>query len=168
MGITLNTDPSSNRLLDYVDAGHANEFYDRRSVSGNIHMFLNAPIQWSSKKIHSVIKSTMEAEYVTMSDACYDSKYLLMICSHVYPSIKAVDILTDSLAAKSIAEGSGQVRKVKHLDTRQHIVRQMVLEGQATLQWIASKLNIADILTKHVGDRRLFLSLRDKFLSHLE
>jgi hypothetical protein len=167
MGITLNANPSMKYLVNYVDAGHANEFYDRRSVSGNIHMFLNAPIQWSSKKIHSVIKSTMEAEYVSMSNACYDSKYLLMICSHVFPSIKGVDIFTDSVAAKSIAEGTGQVRKVKHLDTHQHIVRQMVLEGKANLHWISSKDNISDLLTKHVGNHRLFLSLRDMCLSQL-
>ena len=82
-------------------------------------------------------------------------------------AFKGVDIFTDSVAAKSIAEGTGQVRKVKHLDTHQHIVRQMVLEGKANLHWISSKDNISDLLTKHVGNHRLFLSLRDMCLSQL-
>jgi hypothetical protein len=68
--------------VNYVDAGHANEFYDHCSVTGNMHMFLNAPIQWSSKKIHSIIKLTMEAEYVSMSSNMFD----------IFSSIKGVDI----------------------------------------------------------------------------
>jgi hypothetical protein len=55
----------------------------------------------------------------------------------------------------------------EHLDTHQHIVQQMVLERKANLHWISSKDNISDLLTKHVGNHHLFLSLRDMCLSQL-
>jgi hypothetical protein len=167
LGIIINKNGDATVIINFADAGHANEFLQRRSVSGNIFLFTGTPIMWASKKIHSVIKSAMEAEYIAMSDAAYDGKYMLMICKYVTPHIKHIDMFVDNKAAKSIAEGTGQVRKVKHLETHFHIVRQMVLEQQIRLEWISTKLNISDIFTKHIGNKKMFMELRDKILEAL-
>lgn len=164
LGIVLNCDSNSQILQCYCDAGHANESMERRSIHGNIYLFTSSPIQWTSKRIHSVIKSAMEAEYIALSEACHDGKYLLMICKDTQPNISSIHMMTDNTAAKSIAEGSGQVRKVKHLETRFHMVRQMILEKQIELKWIPTKENTSDIFTKHIGNKKLFKEIRDRIL----
>ena len=164
MGITINSKCEGSVFSCYTDAGHANQSLMCKSISGYIFYFLGSPIIWSSKRIHSVVKSAMEAEYIAMSDAAYEAKYLLMIYNEVFSKIVKVDMFSDNSAAISVSNSSGQVRKVKHLQTRFHIIRQMISEGDIEVRWIASRNNIADIFTKHIGEKKLFLELRDKII----
>ena len=70
----------------------------------------------------------------------------------------------DSEPARRIASGDASLRKVKHIETRYHYVRDMVTDKQLELRWITKEKNRADILTKAMDNRRLFTSLRDEFL----
>ena len=87
-----------------------------------------------------------------------------MIYNEVFSKMVKVDMFSDNSAAISVSNSSGQVRKVKHLQTRFHIIRQMISEGDIEVRWIASRNNIADIFTKHIGEKKLFLELRDKII----
>jgi hypothetical protein len=109
----------------------------------------------------------MEAEYIMLSDAAYEGRYWLMICKTVAKDITRINMFTDNTAAKCVAEGSGQVRKVKHLETHFQIIHQMVPEGQVNLTWVSMKDNIADIFTKHIGDKKTFIGIRDKILERV-
>lgn len=164
MGIVISAKCVGNSFKCYTDAGHANECMQRRSVSGSVFFFLGTPIFWNSKKIHSVVKSAMEAEFIAMSEAAYECKYIQMICSEVFSETMCIDMCSDNSAAISVSNGIGQIRKVKHLHTRFFIIRQMVDEGAIELRWVPTKENIADIFTKHIGSKRQFISLRDLLL----
>jgi hypothetical protein len=60
----------------------------------------------------------MEAEYIALSDASLEAKYIQNILKELWPSTEKFTIFTDSEAARKVATGTGQVRKVKHLETR--------------------------------------------------
>ncbi len=60
----------------------------------------------------------MEAEYIALSEASMEAKYIQNILKELWPSTKKFIIFTDSEAARKVATGTGQVRKVKHLETR--------------------------------------------------
>jgi hypothetical protein len=99
----------------FVDSGHANEILWRQSTTGYAIFFLGNLVHWGSHKIHTVVKSSMEAEYIALSEASLEAKYIL---KELWPSTKKFTIFTDSQAARKVATGTGQVRKVKHLETR--------------------------------------------------
>jgi len=55
---------SSMELISYSDADWCGEKHDRKSTSGYLFKFLNAPISWCAKKQPVIALSTCEYEYI--------------------------------------------------------------------------------------------------------
>ena len=61
------------------DSDFANDKETRISVYGYIVFFCGEPISWKSKSIKSVVLSTTEAEYVTVSEVAKEIKFLYQL-----------------------------------------------------------------------------------------
>lgn len=57
-------------------------------------------------------------------------------------------IFCDNDGARSLTETTKQHGVSKHIDTRQHYIRELVEEHRITVQRVESAANLADILTK--------------------
>ncbi len=57
----------ANRLFGYVDADHASDSDDSKSVGGYVLMLNGAAISWSSRKIKVVAISSFESEWYSAS-----------------------------------------------------------------------------------------------------
>ena len=53
----------------YSDASHGGDFDDGKSTTGWVFMINNGPVSWSSHKQSTVAISTMEVEYMALSEA---------------------------------------------------------------------------------------------------
>ncbi|KAG2857507.1 hypothetical protein PC114_g28481 [Phytophthora cactorum] len=60
----------------YSDADWAGDLADRKSTSGYTFMLMSAPVSWGSKKQSSVSLSTSEAEYIALSLAIQEGKWI--------------------------------------------------------------------------------------------
>ena len=60
-----------------------------------------------------------------------------------------IQLLTDASAAKGISQRTG-LGKVRHLETSQLWLQDLVLAGRITVKKISTDENLADMLTKHV------------------
>ncbi|KAG2775354.1 hypothetical protein Pcac1_g13982 [Phytophthora cactorum] len=60
----------------YSDADWAGDHSDRKSTSGYLFQVLGGPIPWGSKKQSSVSLSTSEAEYIALSLAIQEGKWV--------------------------------------------------------------------------------------------
>ena len=60
----------------YADADWAGDHADRKSTSGYAFIVMGAPVSWKSKKQSSVSLSTSEAEYVALSLAIQEGKWM--------------------------------------------------------------------------------------------
>ena len=60
-----------------------------------------------------------------------------------------IHLLTDASAAKSISQRTG-LGKVRHLETSQLWLQDLVLAGRVVVQKVPTDQNLADMLTKHV------------------
>jgi hypothetical protein len=69
VGLTYTKQPKqlANRLYGYVDADHASDSDDRKSVGGYVLMLGGAAISWSSRKIKVVAISSFESEWYSAS-----------------------------------------------------------------------------------------------------
>ena len=56
-------------LTGYVDSDWGGDTINRRSNTGYVTYLSGGPISWNSRKQKSVALSTMEAEYMALSDA---------------------------------------------------------------------------------------------------
>ncbi len=72
----------------HADADFASETETRRSISGNIHFYNNAPIAWSSRRQITEVLSTTEAEYISYSGAARHAQYLRSLLAELGHSIR--------------------------------------------------------------------------------
>src|SRR5208282_84200 len=96
------------------------------------------PISWQSRKQPTVALSTMEAEYMALSDG------IQLGISLIQPTIT----FTDNQAAIALADGEGDYRRAKHIDIRYHFIRDHLLRGTVEINYIPSEQQPADFLTK--------------------
>ena len=163
-GILLNSDPKMSYITAYCDASHGDPAIQRKSTTGFMFFLCGAPFYWASRRQKVVSISSCEAEYYAMSEMAMESQFFLQIFKEIFDKTKGVIAYVDSEPARRIASGDASLRKVKHIETRYHYVRDMVTDKQLELRWITKEKNRADILTKAMDNRRLFTSLRDEFL----
>ena len=57
------------KLIGYTDSDYGSNLIDRKSTMGYVFVFNKGPISWSSRKQPTVAMSTMEAEYMALSDS---------------------------------------------------------------------------------------------------
>jgi hypothetical protein len=132
----------------YCDADWAGSLDDRRSTSG-VLLLLNgcSPIIWQSKKQATVALSTAEAEYMAMSAAVTEARWLVQLLQEMGQQVALPVVLhTDSQAAHGIATSSGLSHaRRKHIDIRHHFVRELVQSGWLRVDWVQSSKQIADV-----------------------
>ena len=136
-------------LQGYSDADYASNLDDRRSITGYVFMFAGAPLSWNSMTQHSVSLSTMESEYYAVCKATQEAIYLRMLFEESGIKVDApLTIFEDNQACIAFTKQPGEHTRTKHIDVRACFVRQWVEHGELVLEPIATKEQLADILTK--------------------
>lgn len=70
-------------LIGYVDSDWAGDTSDRRSCTGYVMFLSGGPVNWNSKKQKTVALSTMEAEYMALSEARKEIIYLRNLLNYM-------------------------------------------------------------------------------------
>jgi ribonuclease HI len=150
--ITYQGSPSPNEPIGYSDASFATDPDDRKSTSGYVFILANGPISWQSNKQSTVALSTMEAEYIALSEAAKEAKFLRHLISTINKPITGPTIVkTDSQAALERFKNNIRHARTKHIDTRHHFIRNVYTSGEIDLRHVSAESQAADILTKPLG-----------------
>ena len=132
-------------MVCYVDSS----WESKRSVSGHIVYRCGGPIVWSSRKQKATALSTAEAEIVAASEAIKSVLALRLILRDIGKEVKGPTVLfEDNQAAIYFAQNEATPPRMKHIDLREHFVRDYVQSGDVRLAKIASAENCADLFTK--------------------
>ena len=140
-------------LHGYSDASGASDPDDRCSTSGYIFFYYGAPIVWGSRKqTYAVALSSMEGEYLALTEAAKEAMFLRNLLSSLdlqqeHPTL----ILTDSEAALKHVKNNVNHPRSKHIDTRHHYIRHVFNSGDIDIRHVPSASQTADILTKPLG-----------------
>lgn len=138
-------------LVGYVDSDYANCEDTRRSTTGFIFFYNGTPVSWRSSRQKLVTGSTCEAEYVAAYEAAKEAIWLRNVILYLGipgTEIGAVPLYIDNRAARILAENPVHHDRTKHIDIKFHFIRERVQLGQISVREVASKDNIADLLTK--------------------
>ncbi|XP_065084810.1 uncharacterized protein LOC135707021 [Ochlerotatus camptorhynchus] len=145
----------SQALLGFSDADWAGDLTTRRSTSGFVFMFSGGTISWASRGQASVTLSSMEAEYIALSEACQEVAWLRQLLSDFGEHQKEATIIReDNQGCIAFVETERVNRRSKHIDTRQKFVQELCLSGQIALQYCPTDQMAADILTKPLGPQK--------------
>ena len=163
LGITYGgTDINNKDVLSmYVDADWANSVDDRKSVTGFVSILNNGPVSWRSTIQRSTAKSSTEAEYYALSEACDEAVWLRKLLRGIkHEQKKATVIFEDNKSCVNLATNPLSHKRTKHIETRYHYLRDIINKGEAVLEYIKGTLNPADIFTKSAKTHKKFLDDR--------
>jgi hypothetical protein len=138
----------SDEIIGYCDSDYASCQDTRRSQTGWVFMMFGGPICWQSKCQATVATSTVEAEYQACSAAAREALWLRQLFVDLDIPHKTMTIMCDSTGALSAMMNSQVSQRVKHIDVIHHFVRERCHLGHIKFNFVESKKNVADMLTK--------------------
>ena len=153
VGITYSKqtdDLLANRLFGYVDADHASDADDRKSVGGYVLMLNGGAISWSSRKIKVVAISSFESEWYSASICGCEVKAMRRLLEEMgYPQSAPTTLFEDNAACIYSSEADRPMNPCsKHIDIRVFKLKEFVQEGTLKLVKVATERQMADNLTK--------------------
>ncbi|KAG6578190.1 Integrase catalytic core protein [Phytophthora cinnamomi] len=142
----------------YSDADWAGDLSDRKSTSGYLFQVAGGPISWGSKKQSSVSLSTSEAEYIALSLAIQEGKWVhKLLCEirvaagGVTPELK---IFEDNQSCIKMTKNPANHGRAKHIDIKYHHIRDEVKRGEVIVEYCETATMLADIMTKGLAGPR--------------
>ena len=153
--ITIIPDPNFDRgniqLAVFTDADWAADPLHRRSMSGYF-IFMNHNLISSACKYHvTQCMSSIDAEYMGATFASMEMLFIHHLIEEFEETFKIalpIPIFGDNTAALNFAEEQSINTKTKHIDLRHHFLKPLIEKGITSMNYVCTKENLADILTK--------------------
>ena len=139
-------------LKVFCDSDWAGDPETRISVTGFIIYLLNVPICWRSKGQRGVTLSSSEAEYVAISEAAKEIKFIFYLLKDIGVDVQLpIVVKTDNIGALFMSQNASTGVRTRHIDTRYHFIREIIDDGLIKIEFVRSKENDSDIFTKNVN-----------------
>lgn len=162
------------KITCYSDASYADNLEDRTSTSGYIVYLGSSPISWKTAKQNFVSLSTMESEFVALTEASKELSWF----TRMLDECKAKSLLSnndlfsailkcDNEAAIFYANSPIENSRTKHISVKYHFVRDLISDKIFKLEHVRSKDNLADIFTKAPTKNDLY-KFKSKIFSNLK
>ncbi|GFW00780.1 retrovirus-related Pol polyprotein from transposon TNT 1-94 [Trichonephila clavipes] len=154
------------KLRCYSDSDFATNRDDRVSMGGFITFIDETPISWRTFKQKSVSLSTMEAEYVSLTEAAKEFIWLKNVIDNKSLNLELSEkvMFCDNQAAISFSKSPVENYRTKHIDVRYHFLRNLIYDKVFQIKYIGTKNNLADIFTKPMVKEKLLEFCRKLFL----
>lgn len=145
----------------YVDADWAGDNIDRKSTSGYVIKLFGNVIEWKSRKQKCITKASTYAEYVALSEAVSELKFIKELLKIFDVTINdPIKIYEDNTGAINIANCGNFTKNSKHVEIHYHFVHESVKVKEIEIVKVNSKENVADIFTKALC-RESFIKFRN-------
>eukprot|EP00253_Pinus_taeda_P020694 PITA_20694 len=136
-------------LHAYTDADWVGSVDERKGTSGGAFFMGSRLVSWFSKKHSSIALSTSEAEYVAAASCCTQLLWMMQTLQDFQITCTPpISIFYDNTSAINISKNPVMHSKTKHIPIKYHFLREQVFEKKVKLEYVSSKEQVADILTK--------------------
>ncbi|RVW43409.1 Retrovirus-related Pol polyprotein from transposon RE1 [Vitis vinifera] len=133
----------------YSDADWAGNIIDRWSTSGYCSFVWGNLVTWKSKKQSVVARSSAEAEYRALAQGICEGIWIKRVLSELgQTSSSPILMMCDNQAAISIAKNPVHHDRTKHVEIDRHFITEKVTSETVKLNYVPTKHQTADILTK--------------------
>jgi len=142
------------RMTIFLDSNYAGDAETRISVTGFCVFLMGMLISWKSHAQQSVTLSSSEAEFVALSEAAKEIKFIFQVMLSIRIEVEMpIMVHVDNVGAIFMAENVSTSGRTKHMDICYHYVREFIEDGFIRIVFVRTKLNKADMFTKNVvGD----------------
>jgi len=158
-GMCLCFRKSNLTLQGFLDANLGGDFDTKKSTTGYIFTLGGTTVSWKSKLQHRVSLSTMEVEYIVISEAAKEMIWLKNFLNELGKEQENASMFSDSQSAVSLAKNSVFHSRCKHIQLRYHFIKELINDGDLSLLKILGSENPTDMLTKAVTTDNLRLCI---------
>jgi hypothetical protein len=131
--------PSSLQLQAYADTDWAGDPVDRRSISSYVVFLGSTPITWVSKKQWTISRSSMKAEYRSLTSAIAELYWIRMVLRDLGIFLSNTLVLwCDNLSALALASNPVFHARTKHIEVDYHFVREKVVHRDVAVKFIST------------------------------
>jgi len=146
----------------FSDSDYAGDMNTRRSTTGYVFKLAGGAITWGSLRQRTVSLSTTEVEYIAACEAVKEAIWLKQLLRDSGCQCdKAIIIKIDNQSAIKLIRNPEFHKRSKYIDIRYHFVREKYSSGDIEIEYVRSRNQLVDILTKALS-RDLFQTLRSK------
>ena len=139
-------------VVAYSDSDFGGDKETRISIAGFILYLMGVLISWRSKGQKSVTLSSSEAEYVALSEAAKEVKFVYQLLVSMDMKVKLpIVVHVDNLGAVFMSENVSVSQRTKHVDIRYRFVQEFVLDRFIKVIFVRTEDNDSDIFTKNLG-----------------
>lgn len=158
-------------LEGYTDANWISDSKDSKSTSGYVFTLGGAAVSWKSSKQTCIARSTMESEFIALDKAGEEAEWLRNFLEDIpcWPKpVSAICIHCDSQSAIGRAQSNMYNGKSRHIRRRHNTIKHLLSTGVISIDYVKSKENIADPLTKSLTRELVYSSSRGMGLKPLK
>jgi len=173
--------PNQEGMECWVDAAHATEWNSKtasndsntaRSQMGYLITYAGCPMHWISKMQTEIALSTMEAEYIALSQSMREVLPIMWLMEeagqqgiamlNAKPKIHC-KVFEDNAGAIEIAHVPKMRPRPKHLNIKYHHFREEVKKGNVSIYYTRTEDQIADIFTKPLPETS-YIKFRERIM----
>ncbi|KAE9279871.1 hypothetical protein PF001_g24507 [Phytophthora fragariae] len=119
-----------------------------------------APVVWRSMFQKTVALSSTEAEYMALSDCVKECVWMRRLLKDIgAEQVGHTVIYEDNQGAMALAKNVGYQARTKHIDIRYHFIREKVVSNEVELEYVDTKNQLADFMTKSLSSKTLRYSM---------
>ena len=166
-GDASSPDPGQLDIEAYSDADWGRDLHGRKSVFGFIIQLNGNPIAWVSRKQSFVAQSTCESEYVGMSEAVREIRWIHQLLHELNLDVSIPTLNGDNQSAILLASNTRMDNRIKSIDIKYHYIKDEVARKNVQLQYVATDANLADVFTKPLGNLK-FSRIRNRILGNVD
>ena len=155
-GITYGGQGFGLNMEAYMDSDFGACLDTRRSVSGAVAMLAKRGVSWLSRMQAVTASGTSETEYVALSEAVNEAIFLRQVQGFMVPSMRigTVNVFEDNEGAIKLAVNIHASRRAKHIDMKQHLVRDACDAGKVRVVYARTEDQHAYFFTKPLDTQK--------------
>ncbi|KRZ03020.1 Retrovirus-related Pol polyprotein from transposon TNT 1-94 [Trichinella zimbabwensis] len=117
--------------------------------------FCNGPVAWSSRVQKTIALSTVEAEYMALTESVKEVKWIRQLLMDLGRNqVTPTPLFSDNQGAAFLTKNPQHHRRTKHIDIRYHFIRTEQEEGVVSVECTPYDKQPADMLTKALSGPR--------------
>ena len=116
-------------------------------VTGFIIYLLHVRVCWRLKGQRGGTLSRNKAEYVAISEATKEIKFIFYLLNDIGVDVKLpIVVKTDNIGAIFMPENSSIGVRTRHVDTRYHFIRENIEDGLIEIKFFRLRENDSDLI----------------------
>ena len=116
--------PKDMRVYSLGDSSYADCKDTRRSSTGELHTIGGTLVSTRAQKTKFVCLSSAEAEYVVLTEMSKEQRFIQMLLEEIYKCDMPGVLYGDNEAAIFLSKNKQVSSRTKHIDIRQHYIRE--------------------------------------------